>query len=50
MRFRKYKLQTNSIQQDYTIRFRDDDLIKKLFLSSTNKLEADNMNKLFSSA
>ena len=40
----------NSIQQDYTIRFRDDDLIKKLFLPSTNKLEADNMNKLFSSA
>ena len=40
----------NSIQQDYTIRFRDDDLIKKLFLPSTNKLEADNMKKLFSSA
>jgi len=40
----------NSIQQDYTIRFRDDELIKKLFLPSTNKLEADNMNKLFSSA
>jgi len=39
----------NSIQQDYTIRFRDDDLIQKLFLPSTNKLEADNMNKLFSS-
>ena len=39
----------NSIQQDYTIRFRDDDLIQKLFLPSTNKLEADNMNKLFAS-
>ena len=39
----------NSIQQDYTIRFRDDDLIQKLFLPSTNKLEADNMNRLFSS-
>ena len=38
----------NSIQQDYTIRFRDDVLIQKLFLPSTNKLEADNMNKLFS--
>jgi hypothetical protein len=39
----------NSIQQDYTIRFRDDGLIQKLFLPSTNKLEADNMNRLFSS-
>jgi hypothetical protein len=39
----------NSIQQDYTIRFRDDGLIQKLFLPSTNKLEADNMNLLFSS-
>ncbi len=38
----------NSIQQDYTIRFRDDDLIQKLFLPSTNKLEVDNMNRLFS--
>lgn len=37
----------NSIQQDYTIRFRDDGLIQKLFLPSTNKLEADNMNRLF---
>jgi hypothetical protein len=39
----------NGIQQDYTIRFRDDGLIQKLFLPSTNKLEADNMNRLFSS-
>jgi hypothetical protein len=39
----------NSIQQDYTIRFRDDGLIQKLFLPSMNKLEADNMNLLFSS-
>ena len=39
----------NSIQQDYTIRFRDDGLIQTLFLPSTNKLEADNMNRLFSS-
>ena len=39
----------NSIQQDYTIRFRDDGLIQKLFLPSTNKLEANNMNRLFSS-
>ena len=38
----------NGIQQYYTIRFRDDDLIQKLFLPSTNKLEADNMNRLFS--
>ena len=39
----------NSIQQDYTVRFRDDGLIQKLFLPSTNKLEANNMNRLFCS-
>ncbi len=41
----------NSLQQNYTIRFRDDELIKKLFTSvSTNdKLEVINMNRLFTS-
>jgi hypothetical protein len=39
----------NNLQQDYTIRFRDDDLIKKLFLAipSDEKIEVINMNKLF---
>lgn len=41
----------NSLQQNYTIRFRDDDLIKKLFtsVSATDKLEVINMNRLFTS-
>lgn len=41
----------NSLQQNYTIRFRDDELIKKIFTSvSTNdKLEVINMNRLFTS-
>ena len=39
----------NSLQQDYTIRFRDDDLIKKIFsaIPSDEKIEVINMNKLF---
>ncbi len=39
----------NSLQQDYTVRFRDDDLIKKLFsaIPSSEKIEVINMNKLF---
>jgi|TARA_Y100000992_G_scaffold283731_1_gene233278 hypothetical protein len=37
----------NSIQQEYSIRFRDDDLIKKLFLPEEEKPEVKNMNKLF---
>ena len=41
----------NSLQQNYTIRFRDDELIKKLFtsVSATDKLEVINMNRLFTS-
>jgi hypothetical protein len=31
----------------YTIRFRDDDLILKLFTSETDKPEIINMNRLF---
>jgi hypothetical protein len=38
----------NNIQQDYTIRFRDDAHIKKLFCPETDKPEIRNMNRLFS--
>lgn len=38
----------NNIQQDYTIRFRDDSHIKKLFYPETDKPEVRNMNRLFS--
>jgi len=37
----------NNIQQTYTIRFRDDRQILKLFTSETDKPEIINMNKLF---
>lgn len=41
----------NALQQDYTIRFRDDELIKKLFTSvpKDEKMEVVNMNRLFTS-
>jgi len=39
----------NKIQQEYSVRFRDNDLIKKLFLHSNNKPEVANMNRLFNS-
>lgn len=39
----------NNIQQDYTIRFRDDDQITKLFTSDAEKPEVRNMNLLFNS-
>jgi hypothetical protein len=39
----------NNIQQDYTIRFRDDNHILKLFTFEENKPEIINMNKLFNS-
>ena len=38
-----------NIQQNYTIRFRDDSQILKLFNVETNKPEVINMNKLFNS-
>lgn len=38
----------NNIQQDYTIRFRDDNILKKLFLPELYNLESNMMNKLFS--
>ena len=37
----------NNIQQDYTVRFRDDNQIDKLFTYDTEKPEVINMNKLF---
>jgi hypothetical protein len=39
----------NNIQQDYTIRFRDDDMIMKLFEKPIVNLEAENMCALFCS-
>lgn len=39
----------NKLQQDYSIRFRDNELIYKLFQHQDNKPEVINMNKLFSS-
>jgi hypothetical protein len=39
----------NNIQQDYTIRFRDNDTIKSLFTKQTSNIEAVNMCKLFHS-
>jgi len=37
----------NNIQQDYTIRFRDNDMINKLFKPPENNMEAINLCKLF---
>ena len=39
----------NNIQQNYTIRFRDDSQINKFFTNDTEKPEIINMNKLFNS-
>jgi hypothetical protein len=39
----------NNIQQTYTVRFRDDSQIYKLFTNDTEKPEVINMNKLFNS-
>ena len=39
----------NKLQQDYSVRFRDNDLIMKLFIKENNKPEVTNMNKLFNS-
>ena len=37
----------NQINKEYSIRFRDDSLIAKIFTFSENKPEVENMNKLF---
>jgi hypothetical protein len=39
----------NNIQQNYSIRFRDDEQIHKLFYKEENKIEVANMNRLFKS-
>lgn len=39
----------NNIQQDYSIRFRDNSIIQRLFLPEQNKVEVRIMNKLFNS-
>jgi hypothetical protein len=38
-----------NIQQEYTIRIRDDDILRKLFLPQESNIEAVNMCRLFSS-
>ena len=38
-----------NIQQDYTVRFRDDNIIKKILLPEENKPEVKNMCELFNS-
>lgn len=40
----------NNIQQDYTIRFRDDDMIMRLFEKPAINKEADNMCRILSSS
>jgi len=37
----------SNAQQDYSLRLRNDDLIRKLFMEENNKIEVRNMNKLF---
>lgn len=37
----------NKIQQEYTVRFRDDEILKKLFTKMVDNLEARNMCRLF---
>jgi hypothetical protein len=39
----------NKLQQDYSIRFRDNELLYKLVTEEKNKIEANNMCKLFQS-
>jgi hypothetical protein len=39
----------NNIQQEYTVRFRNDELLERLFLPQTENMEAVNMCRLFCS-
>jgi hypothetical protein len=39
----------NNLQKNYSVRFRNDELIKNIFLPQNNKPEVINMNKLFNS-
>ena len=38
----------SNVKQDYSIRLRDDSLIYKIFEKEENKIEVENMNRLFS--
>ena len=38
----------NKISDQYTIRLRDNELIRKIFLENLDKIEVSNFNKLFS--
>ena len=37
----------NKLQQTYSIRLRNDDLVNKILVKEENKIEVYNMNKLF---
>ena len=39
----------NKLQQTYTVRLRDDTLVKKIFFKEYDKIEVRNMNLLFNS-
>ena len=39
----------NNIQQEYTVRFRDNNMIKKIFTQQEENIEADHLRNLFSS-
>jgi hypothetical protein len=39
----------NKIQQEYTVRFRDDNILMSIFLPAAQNMEADIMSRLFSS-
>ena len=38
----------NNVQQEYTLRLRDDEQINKIFYVEEEKIEVYNMNRLFS--
>jgi hypothetical protein len=40
----------NKVQNEYTIRFRDDVIMMRLFMPVTHNLEAINMSRLFQSS
>lgn len=39
----------NNVQQNYTVRFRDNEMLEQLFQKSDNNMEAQNMSRLFNS-
>ena len=40
----------NNIQQNYSIRFRNSDIVQRLFYPEEDKIEVKNMNRLFVTA